>query len=482
MSADTPSIIEARVNDADILRLRQLFSQQQAAFAEDPMPSLETRRRHLLTLRGLLLKHREAITAAIHADFTARSAAETLIAEIISPAEQITYVLKRLKGWMRPSRRRVGLQFQPARALVMYQPLGVVGIMVPFNYPVNLAIEPLIAALAAGNRALIKMSEFTPRTAEVLTEMLREGFPENHVAVITGEADVASAFSELPFDHLLFTGSSRVGRQVMRAAAHHLTPVTLELGGKSPVIIADDIPLADIIERLVFAKSFNAGQTCVAPDYLLVPRKKMDALLDAYVETFQRLYPTLNNNPDVTSIIHQRHYQRLEDWLRDAGEKGAVIRKVSDESITDGSFRMVTHLLTNVTDDMTVMREELFGPILPVIPYDSMEEALEFVRRRPRPLALYLFSYDKSLQQRVMARTHAGSMAINEAMLQVGIDDLPFGGIGPSGMGQYHAHEGFLTMSKAKPVLIKGRLNSMKLMYPPYGRGLQQILFKWLLR
>ena len=481
MSADTPSIIEARVNDADILRLRQLFSQQQAAFAKDPMPSLETRRRHLLTLRGLLLKHREAITAAIHADFTARSATETLIAEIISPAEQITYVLKRLKGWMRPSRRRVGLQFQPARALVMYQPLGVVGIMVPFNYPVNLAIEPLIAALAAGNRALIKMSEFTPRTAEVLTEMLREGFPENHVAVITGEADVASAFSELPFDHLLFTGSTRVGRQVMRAAAQHLTPVTLELGGKSPVIIADDIPLADIIERLVFAKSFNAGQTCVAPDYLLVPREKMDALLDAYVETFQRLYPTLNNNPDVTSIIHQRHYQRLEDWLRDAGEKGAVIRKVSDESITDGSFRMVTHLLTNVTDDMTVMREELFGPILPVIPYDSMEEALEFVRRRPRPLALYLFSYDKSLQERVMARTHAGSMAINEAMLQVGIDDLPFGGIGPSGMGQYHAHEGFLTMSKAKPVLIKGRLNSMKLMYPPYGRGLQAKLFKWLL-
>lgn len=482
MSADTPSIIEARVNDADILRLRQLFSQQQAAFAEDPMPSLETRRRHLLTLRSLLLKHREAITAAIHADFTARSATETLIAEIISPAEQITYVLKRLKGWMRPSRRRVGLQFQPARALVMYQPLGVVGIMVPFNYPVNLAIEPLIAALAAGNRALIKMSEFTPRTAEVLTEILREGFSENHIAVITGEADVASAFSELPFDHLLFTGSSRVGRQVMRAAAQHLTPVTLELGGKSPVIIADDIPLADIIERLVFAKSFNAGQTCVAPDYLLVPRKKMDALLDAYVETFQRLYPTLNNNPDVTNIIHQRHYQRLQHWLKDAGEKGAVIRKVSDESITDGSFRMVTHLLTNVTDDMTVMREELFGPILPVIPYDSMEEALEFVRRRPRPLALYLFSYDKSLQERVMARTHAGSMAINEAMLQVGIDDLPFGGIGTSGMGQYHAHEGFLTMSKAKPVLIKGRLNSMKLMYPPYGRGLQQILFKWLLR
>ena len=481
MSANTPSIIEAREEDAEILRLRQLFSHQQAAFALDPMPSLEDRRQHLMTLRCLLLKHRGTIAAAINADFTARSATETLIAEIISPAEQITYVLKRLRGWMRPSRRRVGLQFQPARAQVIYQPLGVVGIMVPFNYPVNLAMEPLIAALAAGNRALIKMSEFTPRTAEVLAEVLREGFTENQLAVITGEANVAKAFSELPFDHLLFTGSTAVGRQVMRAAANNLTPVTLELGGKSPAIIADDIPLTDIIERLVFAKSFNAGQTCVAPDYLLVPRGKLNGLLDAYVETYRRLYPTLDGNPDVTSIINQRHYQRLQDWLKDAEAKGALIRKVSDESITDGSFRMATHLVTNVTDEMTLMQEEVFGPILPVIPYDSMEEALEFVQRRPRPLALYLFTYNKLLQERVMTRTHAGSMAINEAMLQVGIDDLPFGGVGPSGIGQYHAHEGFLTLSKAKPVLIKGRLNSMKLMYPPYGRGLQAKLFKWLL-
>ena len=482
MNANTPSPTEALDSGPELLRMQQLFSQQQEAFARDPMPSLEARREHLLTLRTLLLKHRDAIAGAINADFTARSTTESLFAEIIPCVEQVGYVLKRLKRWMRPSRRHVSLQFQPASARVIYQPLGVVGIMVPFNYPVNLAIEPLIAALAAGNRALIKMSEFTPRTAEALTELLREGFPENQVAVITGEADVAKAFSELPFDHLLFTGSIPVGRHVMRAAANNLTPVTLELGGKSPAIIADDIPLADIIERLVFAKSFNAGQTCVAPDYLLVPRAKLGALLDAYVDTFRQLYPTLNGNPDVTSVINERHYQRLHSWLKDAEEKGAVIRKVSDETISDGSFRMAPHLVTEVTDEMTLMQEELFGPILPVIPYDSMEEALDYVRQRPRPLALYLFTYDKALQERVMTRTHAGSMAINEALLQVGVDDLPFGGIGPSGMGHYHAHEGFLTMSKAKSVLIKGRLNSMKFMYPPYGRGIQAWLFKWLLR
>jgi len=482
MSTISPPLPEIQDSSAERLRLNQLFSQQQEAFAKDPMPSFEARRQHLLTLRALLLKHKDAIAQAINADFTARSTTETLIAEVIPSMEQIGYVLKQLKGWMRPSRRHVSLQFKPASARVIFQPLGVVGIMVPFNYPVNLAIEPLIAALAAGNRALIKMSEFTPRTAEVLADLLREGFPENHVAVITGEADIAKAFSELPFDHLLFTGSIPVGRHVMRAAANNLTPVTLELGGKSPAIIADDIPLADIIERLVFAKSFNAGQTCVAPDYLLVPRGKMAALLDAYVDTFRQLYPTLNGNPDVTSVINERHYQRLQSWLKDAEEKGAVIRKVSDEAITDGSFRMATHLVTEVTDEMTLMQEELFGPILPVIPYDSIGQALDYVRQRPRPLALYLFTYDKALQERVMTRTHAGSMAINEALLQVGVDDLPFGGIGPSGMGHYHAHEGFLTMSKAKSVLIKGRLNSMKLMYPPYGRGIQAWLFKWLLR
>ncbi len=466
----------------ELARLKQIFSLQQQAFAQDPMPALEERKQHLKILKTLLLQHRDEIAQAISADFTWRSPNETLLAEIMPCISHIDYVLKRLSRWMKASSRHVELQFQPARAKVVYQPLGVVGIMVPFNYPLNLGIEPLIAALAAGNRALLKISENTPHIGELLGRILLKGFDENRVAVINGEVVISKAFSELPFDHLLFTGSIQVGKHVMHAAADNLTPVTLELGGKSPVIIADDIPLDDIIDRIVFAKSLNGGQTCVAPDYVLVPRAKMKPFLDAFKTTFKKMYPTVNANPDYTSIINQRNYQRLQDWILDAGQKGAQIEKVSEEAINDGSYRMVPHLLTEVTDTMKIMQEELFGPILPVIPYDSIEEALRFVISRPRPLALYLFTYDKALQERVMTRTHAGSMAINEALLQVGIDDLPFGGIGPSGMGQYHGHEGFLTMSKAKSVLIKQRLNSMKFMYPPYGRAIQQWILKFLIR
>jgi coniferyl-aldehyde dehydrogenase len=354
--------------------------------------------------------------------------------------------------------------------------------MVPFNYPLNLGIEPLIAALAAGNRAMLKMSELTPHFAALLRDILREGFDEDRVAVITGEVDLARAFSALPFDHLLFTGSIPVGKHVMRAAAENLTPVTLELGGKSPAIIADDIPLDDIMDRLVFAKSLNAGQTCVAPDYVLVPRAKLRPFLDGFKATFNRRYPRLGGNHDYTSVINRRAWERLQEWLKDAEEKGARIEKVTEETIDDGTHRMAPCLVTEVTDAMTIMQEELFGPILPVLPYDGLDAALAYVSARPRPLALYLFTYDKALQERVALRTHAGSMAIKEALLQVGIDDLPFGGIGPSGMGQYHGHEGFLTFSKAKSVLTKGRLNSMKLLYPPYGQAVQTWILQWLIR
>ena len=466
----------------ELARINRIFIQQQQAYAQEPMPALEERKQHLKTLKTLLLQHQDEIAQAINGDFTARSTNETLLAEIMPCVSHIDYVLSRLGRWMKPSSRSVGIAFQPARARVVYQPLGVVGIMVPFNYPLGLGVEPLITALAAGNRAMLKMSELTPGFAGLLGEILLKGFDEDRVAVITGEVDVAKAFSELPFDHLLFTGSIPVGKHVMRAAAENLTPVTLELGGKSPVIIADDIPLDDIIDRIVFAKAINGGQTCVAPDYILIPRAKMQAFLEAFKTTFKQMYPVVNGNPDYTSVINQKSYQRLQDWLLDAAQKGAHIEKVSEETIDDGTYRMVPHLVTEVTDAMKIMQEELFGPILPVLPYDSLDEALSFVASRPRPLALYLFTYDRALQERAMNQTHAGSMAINEALLQVGIDDMPFGGIGPSGMGQYHGHEGFLTMSKAKSVLIKQRFNSMKFMYPPYGRPIQQWILRFLIR
>ena len=466
----------------DLARMESILARQREAYARSPMPALAERKQHLAALRSLLINHTDAIAEAISSDFTARSVGDTLLGEIIPSVQSIDYAQKLLRRWMKPSPRSVGLNFLPARASVVYQPLGVVGIMVPFNYPVNLAMVPLVAALAAGNRAMIKMSEHTPRTATLMRGMLGKCFGEDHVAIVTGEADIAAAFSRLPFDHLLFTGSIPVGKQVMRAAADNLTPVTLELGGKSPVIIADDIPLEHIIDRICFAKSLNGGQTCVAPDYVLIPRGKLEPFMRLYTAAFRKMFPTINGNPDYTSVVDARSHQRLQDWLKDAAEKGARIAKVSEETIADGTFRMPLHLVTEVTDEMTIMQEELFGPILPVVCYDSIEEALSYVNQRPRPLALYLFTYDTALRDHVTDNTHSGSMCINEAVLQVAVDDMPFGGIGPSGMGHYHGHEGFLTMSKAKSILSKGRLNSMQFMYPPYGGTIQKWMLKWLTR
>jgi len=462
--------------------MHRIFSVQKTDFFQSPSPSLQQRKQHLNTLKILLDEYKEAISAAINADFTARSAAETELAEIVPCVQSINHTLKNLNQWMKPSRRKVGLHFWPAGARVLYQPLGVIGIIVPFNYPLGLSIAPLMTALATGNRVMIKISELTPRTASVITEMLRKGFAETHVAVITGDVEIASAFSRLPFDHLLFTGSTTIGKHVMRAAAENLTPVTLELGGKSPAIIANDIPLQDIVERLCFAKSLNGGQTCIAPDYVLLPRNKIATFIQLYKAAFQKMYPTINANPDYTSVINAHTHKRLQEWLKDATEKGAKIEKTSDEIISDGSYRMPLHLVTEVTDDMQIMQFELFGPILPLVPYDNIDAAIAYVNQRPRPLALYLFSNDRALQDQVMNCSHSGTVCINDAMLQFGVDDLPFGGVGSSGMGQYHGHEGFLTMSKAKAVMYKGRINSMALIYPPYGRTLQKWLFKWLSR
>jgi len=467
---------------AELARMESLFARQRAAYAQHPMPTLAERKQHLLTLRALLLEHQTALAGAINADFSAHSIDEVLLTEMVPSLHHIDYTLKRLRRWMQPSCRSVGLHFLPARARLVYQPLGVVGIIAPFNYPVNLSMVPLVAALAAGNRVLLKMSEHTPKTAALIADMLRKGFSEEHVAVVAGEADVGAAFARLPFDHLLFTGSTPIGKLVMQAAAENLTPVTLELGGKSPAIIADDIPLQDIIDRLCFAKSLNGGQTCVAPDYVLVPRGKLEAFITLYKAAFNKMYPALNGNAHYTSLIHERAYHLLQDWLRDAAEKGARIEKVSDEIISDGTLRMVPHLVTQVTDEMIIMQKELFGPILPIVPYDNIEQALAYVNRRPRPLALYLFSYDSALQQHVTTHTHSGSIAINEAVIQFAVDDMPIGGIGHSGMGHYHGHEGFLTFSKAKSVLRKGRLNSMRFMYPPYGGAIQKWLMRWLTR
>lgn len=459
----------------------QLVRLKQACQAQ-PMPSLAQRRSRLTALKSALLAHKQALCDALALDYGQRSDYDSLVADILPCVMQINYSLKRLKGWMKPVRRHPGLLLAPARVEVHYQPLGVVGIMVPWNFPVMLSLGPLIGAIAAGNRAMIKLSEFTPHTNAALRTLLEAVFDDDEVVLIEGDAGLAAAFSTLPFDHLLFTGSTAVGRQVMAAAAPQLTPLTLELGGKSPCLIAPDMPLALAVERMIFGKSLNAGQICVAPDYVLLPRGQEQGFIEAYQTHFRRLYPKGLDSPDYGSIINAAQYERLTAWLAEAKQAGAQVHPCASPARDDGARRLVPHLLTEVPGHCQLMQQEIFGPLLPLVPYDSIEEAIAYVAARPRPLALYLMSLDPALQHRLIRETHAGGMAINECLFQVAADDAPFGGIGPSGMGHYHGHEGFLTFSKAKTVLRRGRFSTGSLIHPPYRRWYQRLMMALFLR
>ncbi len=460
-------------------QLEQLFARQREAFRANPMPSAEQRIQWLKALSQMLSGNQEALIKAISQDFSNRSADETRLAEIMPSLQGIHYASSRIKKWMKPSRRSVGMAFQPAAAKVIYQPLGVVGVIVPWNYPLFLAMGPLVGALAAGNRVMIKMSESTPATSQLVKDLLGKIFPEDLVCVALGEAEVGVAFSKLAFDHLLFTGATSIGKHVMRAAAENLTPVTLELGGKSPVIVSADVPLSDAAERIAFGKTMNAGQTCVAPDYVLVPRERVEGFVEAYRAAVTRFYPQLQDNPDYTAIINERQLQRLKGLLSDAESKGAKVINLYPEA---QGRRMPQAVLLNVNDDMQVMQDEIFGPLLPIVPYDSLEQAFAYINDRPRPLALYYFGYNKAEQQRVLEQTHSGGVCLNDTMLHVAQDDMPFGGVGPSGMGHYHGHEGFKTFSHAKGTFIKQRFNAARMIYPPYGKALQKLVYKLFIR
>ena len=462
-----------------LAELERLFKAQRAAYAANPMPPAAQRQQWLKALSDLLSNERQALIKAISSDFSHRSADETLLAELMPSLHGIHYASRHLKGWMKASRRKVGMAFQPASAKVVYQPLGVVGVIVPWNYPLYLAVGPLVGALAAGNRVMLKLSESTPATGLLLKELLARIFPEDLVCVVLGEADIGVAFSRLRFDHLLFTGATSIGKHVMRAAAENLTPVTLELGGKSPAIVSRDVPLKDAAERIAFGKTLNAGQTCVAPDYVLVPEDRVGAFVEAYRQAVQGFYPTLIDNPDYTAIINERQLARLNGYVSDATSKGALLIPLFEQA---QGRRMPHSVLLNVSDEMTVMQDEIFGPLLPIVPYQDLEQAFAYINQRPRPLALYYFGYDKREQNRVLHETHSGGVCLNDTLLHVAQDDMPFGGIGASGMGHYHGHEGFLTFSKAKGVLIKQRFNAARLIYPPYGTSIQKLIQKLFIR
>ena len=468
---------------SQLTRLEPLLKAQKNAFASTPMPELNERLRRLNLLHNALLTYREQIYTAIDADFSGRSSAETEMAEILPLLDGIAYYRKRLKKFMKPQRRHASLTIAPGKAEVHYQPLGVVGIVTPWNFPFFLALSPLIGALAAGNRAMIKTSEFAPASGELLRTILASVFQEDEVAVVTGGVEVATEFTRLPFDHLVFTGSTPVGKIVMRAAAENLTPVTLELGGKSPAIIHDEFPIDEAARRLAFGKCMNAGQICVSPDYVLCPRNKVHEFSSLFIDAVEQAYPTLKENPDYTAIISERQKNRLERYLNDARAKGAQLMTAgpSNEDLRN-TRKLPMTLVLGTTEEMLVMQEEIFGPILPVIPYDSIEEALDYVAARERPLALYYFDWNQKRADHILKTTHSGGVCINDSLSHVPADDIPFGGVGPSGMGHYHGEEGFRNFSKAKGVIRKGRINTAALVAPPWGnlmyRGLMWFMEK----
>jgi coniferyl-aldehyde dehydrogenase len=463
--------------------LPALLARQRAAFLRDGPPSLARRRANLKKLRAAVLARRADLEAALDADFGHRFRHETAIMELLPLTWGIDYLNKNLRRFMRRERRHVALPMRLGRAYVEYQPLGVVGIVAPWNYPFSLALIPLATALAAGNRAMIKPSEFTPATNDVLLAMLAETFSDDEVAVVTGDASVGAAFAGLPFDHLLFTGSTAVGRAVMRAASEHLVPVTLELGGKSPVLVDQGQPLERVAADIAYGKLANAGQTCIAPDYVLLPEGDVDRFVEAWGKAVAALYPEGPASQDYTSIVNVRHYDRLRGLLVDAQAKGARIVETgrSPERANGRAHTLPPTLVFNVRDDMRIMQEEIFGPLLPIVTYRDLDEAIAFVSARPRPLGLYYFGSSATNRARVLTRTTSGGVTINGTLMHYVQDDLPFGGVGPSGFGAYHGIEGFRMFSHQKAVFEVGRWNGGALLRPPFGR-LTNFILAWMLR
>jgi acyl-CoA reductase-like NAD-dependent aldehyde dehydrogenase len=459
--------------------LATLLAVQRKAFVADGAPGAEERRADLAALAGLLSGNRKAIIKACREDFGARSAYETEIAEIATTLHTVKFARRHVAQWMKPRRRSVGIWFMPAGNRIVPQPKGCVGIMAPFNFPVNLSIGPLASALAAGNRVMLKTSELTPATGELLAKLLADRFPAEKVVALGGEMEVSQEFASLLFDHLLFTGSTAVGRHVMRAAAENLTPVTLELGGKSPVIVGDDYPLARAAQRIVWGKLVNAGQICIAPDYVLVPEGKEREFANYATAAARKFYPKLSGNDDYTAIIDDGHYQRLTATVEDARAKGAVIQTAADPAATRPERKLPLTIVLDPTDEMRVSREEIFGPVLPVRGYRSVDDAIGYVNDRPKPLALYVFTEERTTQDKVLSQTTSGGVSVNDTLMHYMQDDMPFGGVGPSGMGVYHTREGFDTFSHLKPVFRQaslGPFTGAQLLYPPYGKVTKVLL------
>lgn len=465
---------DSRVVPDGLSEARRLFGVQHSASRAGGIADAALRRDRLGRLAALVSANAEAIARAISDDFGVRSTSETELLELAPALGGIRHARSNVARWMKPERRRVSAMFQPARAWVRHEPLGVVGVISPWNYPLQLALAPMTDAIAAGNRVLLKPSELTPAFSDLIRRLVAERFDEDEAAVVTGGVEVGRAFSELPFDHLLFTGSTAIGRHVYQAAAKNLTPVTLELGGKSPAIVCPDFPLDRAARSIAFGKFINAGQTCIAPDYVLVPRDKAEALAHELLHQARRAYPAVADNDQYSAIISQRHHERLADAIGQAREAGARVIAHEDEGARERRKIGPTIILDTPADSL-FLTEEIFGPVLPIVPYDGLDEAAAFVAARERPLALYCFSKDQRQHDRVLDRILSGGVTLNGTILHVGQDSLPFGGVGPSGIGAYHGVEGFRRFSHARAVHKIGFINAMERLGPPWGKMAERL-------
>lgn len=467
--------------------IREVLSRQRHSYLAEGPPSAEQRIDRLDRAIGLLVDHEKEIVEALAADFGHRSHDQSLLTDVGGSIEPLKFARKHLRSWMKSRRRRTmfPLGLLGARAEIRYQPLGVVGLISPWNFPVNLTFGPLAGILAAGNRVMIKPSEFTPKTSALMGRMIASAFEQEEIAVVTGGPEVGRAFSGMPFDHLLFTGATSVARHVMRAAAENLVPVTLELGGKSPVVVGRTAKMAETARKIMAGKLMNAGQICLAPDYVFVPEGQVEAFIEAAKDAVGEMYSTLEANPDYTSVVNERHCARLEGYLADARSRGSEVVEINpggEEFSRQEQHKMPPYLVLEPDDDADVMQHEIFGPVLPIKTYSDVDEVIDYVNARPRPLALYYFGSDAAEQEKLLQRTTSGGVTVNDVIMHVTQEDLPFGGVGPSGMGSYHGREGFLTFSHAKAVFKQAKIDIGSMMRPPYGDRMRSFVRKQISR
>ena len=465
------TVIEESLANETLQTLTAHLEKQRNAYLADPVPSYQQRREDLLTLKRMINENRESIIDAICKDYGNRSRHETLFAEIISVTDGINDAIKNLKKWMKVQKRHVDLGMVPGgKNRVIPQPLGVAGIIVPWNFPVNLSFSPLAAAFAAGNRAMVKMSENSIALSRLLRDTSGRYFPEEKLAFFEETGGVGVEFSKLPFDLLVFTGSGQTGRSVMASAARNLTPVVLELGGKAPAVIDPEYPLKKAVERILFVKQFNAGQICTNVDYVFVHETQKDEFIRLAGDYTRKHCPDITSR-DYTSVIDDRSYQRLIDTLEDARGKGATVVNLGGDQQPDPELRKIPmHIVADTSDDMTIRQRETFGPLLMLLTYQDPQEVIDHVNAHDRPLAFYPFSNNDELVNRYIERTMSGGVTVNDALFHVAQHDIPFGGVGPSGMGHYHGHEGFITFSKLRPVFYQPRFSALQFLRPPYGK------------